>query len=334
VAVNRLTSFSMTDTNTPNSKSIEVMKREIASELALPAKFELARPIDPTRSVMTGSGDSYVAASIASYLSNCRVICCYPSTLTLNPNILRDRDLYIISVSGRTAHNIAAAKLAKQSNIKTIAITANPQSELAKNCDRIIRIDYTKSGALTSGTVSFLSSVLTCISLTTEVMYNTRDLLSAFKIANIMVDDLLKKIPDALSSVLFLADGLLYPVACYGSLKINEVLGIRSFPYSLEEYCHAPLFSIKKDDSVVIFNSSEGHATNAKTVSKFTEKLEGLNYSFFSLDFPVSSSLAVLFQSIFLVQLLALKMAERNGMTDCFFVQSRDLMEISSGYIY
>jgi glucosamine--fructose-6-phosphate aminotransferase (isomerizing) len=247
---------------------------------------------------------------------------------------LSNRDLYIISISGRTAHNIAAARLAKQSNIKTIAITADPQSELAKNCDRIIRINYRKSGVLTSGTVSFLSSVLTCISLTTKVIYNTKKLRSAFEIANSMVDDLLKKIPITLSSILFLADGLLYPVACYGSLKMNEVLGIRSFPYSLEEYCHAPLFSIKKDDSVVILNSSEVHDTNAKTVSKFTEKLDRLNYSFFSLDFPVSSSIAGLFQSIFLVQLLALKTAERNGMTDCFFVRSRDLMEISSGYIY
>src|SRR5919108_6673968 len=169
---------------------------------------------------MTGSGDSYVAASIASYLSNCRIICCYPSTLTLNPGILSDRDLYIISISGRTAQNIAAAKLARQSHIKTIAITANPQSELAKNCDRIIRINYRKSGVLTSGTVSFLSSVLACISLTTKIIYNTKNLRSAFEIANNMVDDLLMEIPytlSSMSSILFLADGLLYPVACYGS---------------------------------------------------------------------------------------------------------------------
>jgi fructoselysine-6-P-deglycase FrlB-like protein len=166
------------------------------------------------------------------------------------------------------------------------------------------------------------------------VTYNKKNLRRAFETANIMVDNLLKKIPDTLSSILFLADGLLYPVACYGSLKVNEVLGIRSFPYSLEEYCHAPLFSIKKEDSVIILNNSESHNTSAKTVSKFTEKLDRLNYSSISLDFPMSSSLAGLFQSIFLVQLLALKMAERNGLTDCFFVQALDLMEISSEYIY
>ena len=81
-------------------------------------------------------------------------------------------------------------------------------------------------------------------------------------------------------------------------------------------------------------NNSESRGASAKTVSKFTEKLDRLNYSSISLDFPMSSSLAGLFQSIFLVQLLALKMAERNGLTDCFFVQALDLMEISSEYIY
>ena len=310
------------------------MKHEIESELALTARFELDERIDPTRCVMTGSGDSYVAASIASYLSYYKIMCCYPSALTLNPNILVDKDLYIISISGRTAHNIAAAKLARRSNVKTIAITADPQGELAKNCDRIIRINYRKPRVLTSGTASFLSSVLTCISLTTKVMYNKKNLRRAFETANSMIDNLLKKIPDTLSSILFLADGLLYPVACYGSLKVNEVLGIRSFPYSLEEYCHAPLFSIKKEDSVIILNNSESRGASAKTVSKFTEKLDRLNYSSISLDFSMSSSLSGLFQSIFLVQLLALKMAERNDLTDCFFVQALDLMEISSEYIY
>jgi fructoselysine-6-P-deglycase FrlB-like protein len=131
-----------------------------------------------------------------------------------------------------------------------------------------------------------------------------------------------------------LADGLLYPVACYASLKLNEVLGIRSYPYSLEEYCHAPLFSIKKDDMVIILSGSENRVTQSKIIRHFVEKLGGLNYSLSSLDFPGPSCLDCLFQAVFSVQLLSLKMAEKNGLVDCFFVQSRDLLEISSGCIY
>jgi fructoselysine-6-P-deglycase FrlB-like protein len=326
--------LTMTNPSMSALKSIEAMKRDIESQWAFPPKLVLAEQIDPARCVLTGSGDSYVAASIACYLSKYRIICCYPSALILNPDILRGRDLYIISVSGRTAQNIAAAKLAKTNNTKTIAITADPESDLAKNCDRIMRLKYRKLGVLTSGTISFLSSVLMCLSLSTEIVYDTKDLRSSFEIANSRVDDLLKKIPRSLSSVLFLADGLLYPVACYGSLKMNEVLGIRSFPYSVEEYCHAPLFSLKKNDSIVILNSPDGHDTQTKIVNKLVEGVGKLNYSLFSLEFPGPSSLDCLFQAIFFVQLLAVRIAEKNGMVDCFFVRNRDFLEISSECIY
>jgi hypothetical protein len=59
-----------------------------------------------------------------------------------------------------------------------------------------------------------------------------------------------------------------------------------------------------------------------------------LDYSLSSLDFPGPSYLDCLFQAIFSAQLLSLKMAEKNGLVDCFFVQSRDLLEISSDCIY
>lgn len=316
-------------------RSIESLRLEVASQLTILSELQLPRPINPRNCVMTGSGDSFIAALIATYLSNYRIICCYPSSIILNPGILNCRDLYIISISGYTAHNIVAAKLARQKNIKTTAITANPQSELAKSCDRIIRIKYKGSGALTSGMISFLCSVLICLALITKVTCNPKDLRRSFEIANSKVDILLDKIPDRSLSILFLADGLLYPVAHYGSLKMNEVLGVRSFPYSLQEYCHAPLFSLKKNDTVIILNGTEArNAHTTKTRNKLFEKLSRLNYSVFSLNFSGSSSVSCLLQSIFAVQLLALKKAEKNGMTDCFFVQNRELLDTSSACIY
>ena len=323
----------MTNPHIPTLRSIEAMKREIESQLTLLDDMELPGQVNVSKCTMTGSGDSYVAASIASYLSNCRIKCCYPSTLIFNPEILIDRELYIISISGRTAQNIVAAKLAKKNNIKTIAITADPESELGRICDGIVRIKYSKDGTLTSGTLSFISSMLTCLSLTANIRYNTKDLRFAFEIANNRIDDLLKKIPNSTSSILFLADGLLYPVACYASLKLNEVLGIRSYPYSLEEYCHAPLFSIKKDDKIIILKGYENNIGQSMIIN-FERKLEGLNYSLSSLDFPGPSYLECLFQAIFSVQLLSLNMAQKNGLVDCFFVQNHDLLGVSSSCIY
>lgn len=112
----------MANPNIPTLRSIEAMKREIESQLMLLDDLELAGQVDVSRCTMTGSGDSYVAASIASYLSNCRIKCCYPSTLIFNPEILIDRELYIISISGRTAQNILAAKLAKKTIPKQLPL--------------------------------------------------------------------------------------------------------------------------------------------------------------------------------------------------------------------
>jgi fructoselysine-6-P-deglycase FrlB-like protein len=324
----------MANSNMPNLSSIDVMKREIESQLMLPDNLELTRQVDLSRCVMTGSGDSYIVAEIASYLSKYEITCCYPSTLILNPEILDDKELYIISVSGRTAHNIAAAKVAKKNYIKTTAITANPESELGRICDGIVRIKYSTRRALTSGTASFFLSMLTCLSLMNKIKYNRKDLEFAFEIANNRTDDLLIEIPNTTSSILFLADGVLYPVACYASLKLNEVLGIRSYPYSLEEYCHAPLFSIKKDDKIIILDGYENNFSQSKIIKNFVKKLKGLNYSLSSLDFPGPTYLDCLFQAIFSVQLLSLKTAQKNGLVDCFFVENQDLLGVSSGCIY
>ena len=111
--------------------------------------------------------------------------------------------------------------------------------------------------------------------------------------ANRKVDALMDKISDKSLSILFLADGLLYPVAHYGSLKMNEVLGIRSFHYSLQEYCHAPLFGLKKNDTVIILNDTEGRNGHAaKSRNKLFENLSRLNYSVL-LNFSGSSPIIV-----------------------------------------
>ncbi|MDF3032736.1 MAG: putative phosphosugar isomerase [Nitrososphaeraceae archaeon] len=317
--------------NMSQPKSVEAMEHEIDSQSTLLLKLELPERVDPTKCVMTGSGDSYVAASIASYLSNRRTVCCFPSELILNNDILEGKELYVVSISGRTAQNIAAAKAAKKRNIKTTAITANSYSELARLCDRVVRVDYSDSGVPTSGSISFLSTLLACVSLVTRITVSPKDLQGALEVAKTTVNSILDQISDTPSSILYLAEGPLYPIAWYGSLKMNEVLGVRSFPYSTQEYCHAPLFSIKKDDTIIILNEICSEATPE---NEFLQKLRKLNFPVLSLNLPVSPGISCLLQAVFSVQLLALRKAKKKGMTDCFFAQSRDLLNASSACIY
>src|ERR671911_13220 len=199
-------------------------------------------------------------------------------------------------------------KQQKKRNNKTPAKTANSYSELARLCDRVVRLDYSDSGVPTSGSISFLSTLLACVSLVTRIIVSPKDLQGALEVAKTTVNSILDQISDTPSSILYLAEGPLYPIAWYGSLKMNEVLGVRSFPYSIQEYCHAPLFSIKKDDTIIILNEIYSEATPE---NEFLQKLRKLNFPVLSLDLPVSPGISSLLQAVFSVQLLALRKAKK-----------------------
>jgi fructoselysine-6-P-deglycase FrlB-like protein len=313
-------------------RSIQAFEREIESQYKF-VEHQLLERVDPAKSVMTGSGDSYIAARIASYLSSRRTICCFPRELVLNPHILDGKELFIASVSGRTTHSIAAAKAARKRNVKTTAVTANPNSELARLCDRVIRINYRAPDVLTSGSVGFLLTMLACTSLVTGISVSQKDMRCAHRIADMKINKLIDSIPDRPSSIVYLGDGILYPIASYGSLKMNEVLGVKSFPYSVEEYCHAPLFSIKKNDAIIIL-VGDGDKKDLMSAMQISQRLRKLDYAVSSLDFSNQSIIKCLLQAVISLQLLALRMAKRRRMMDCFFVLNRELLEISSTCIY
>jgi hypothetical protein len=93
------------------------------------------------------------------------------------------------------------------------------------------------------------------------------------------------------------------------------------------------LFSIKKDDAIIILARTK----NKKSVASGNEiikKLEKSNFSVFLLDLSQSSAVGTLLRAIFSVQLLAIRKAKKMGMTECFFVQNQDLLNISSACIY
>ena len=314
--------------------SIEAMNLEIQYQVKELDRLKLAKQIDYQQCVMTGSGDSYVATSIASYASSYKALACRPVEIILNPNILAGRELYIVSVSGNTAYNILAAKVAKQRKVKTTAITANPKSDLAKTCDEVIQMQFKNTHSLTSGTLSFLCTMLVCLSLVGKVHLDFRDIKRLFAKASKDVDMLLSKIPENLSSLLFLGDAMLFPVACYGALKINEVLGYKSLAYSVEDFCHAPLFSINKSDLIVILESLDLHRARINIGKKLIQKLNELYIPAFYVDCSGPSSTFDLLRGVFFVQLLAVKKALINGITECYFVENKALLKASSELIY
>lgn len=297
--------------------SIDAMQTEIRYQIRDLPRLKL--PSTNKNCLFVGSGDSYAAALAAQYLSNGRALCCHPMDVVLNPSIVNGHDVYIVSISGNTKANILAAQAARKHGTQTTAITTKPASRLASVCDQVIELKYRSSGITTSGTISFTSSLLACASLVTKIQ--TLSLEKIYRQAEKQGIRIAGKIDK--NSYVMLGNGLLYPAALYGSLKFNEVFGARAIPYPLEEFCHSPLFSIKKSDQVIVIGADYG-------LDKRLNK-EGFSSAHVSLH---GANIDLLLQSIFFMQLLVLKIARRRGLADCYFLSNKKLLKMSSDFIY
>jgi fructoselysine-6-P-deglycase FrlB-like protein len=312
-------------------RSIEAMETEIGYQLADLEKLELPR--SQTRfddCVITGSGDSYVASLVAKYVSGHHVVCCHPMDIVFNPAIVRNRKVYLVSTSGRTRATICAAKVAKKNALRTTAVTTRPDSPLAKCSDDIISIRYSSTNIPTSGTIGFTASMLYCLSLVSKADYisNVKNIYEE----SIVPADLLSnyKLKSSTSHI-FLGNDIFFPVALYGSLKMNEVFGVRSFAYSLDEFCHSPIFSIKKKDRIIIVGS---HTRDLNVSERITNQLSEINILTFYVDCRNRSKVESLLKSIFFLQLYVVKLAVKNRLKDCNFLKNQRLLSLSSQLIY
>jgi fructoselysine-6-P-deglycase FrlB-like protein len=297
--------------------AIEAMQAEIEWQVQDLQKQNLPQP--DRNCLFVGSGDSYVAGLAAQYFSGSRAVCCYPVDLIQNPSMADGRNVHVVSISGSTKANILAAKVAKSKGARTTAITARPANPLAIACDRTIELKYKSTGVATAGTASFTSSMLVCISLVEKI--RLPDLGRIYGQAASQAENAARKINKA--NYFILGDGVLYPIAVYGTLKLNEVFGARAVAYPAEEFCHSPLFSVKKGDQVIVMGGGE----------QLSRRLVRERFSSVHVDFK-SSGIGLLMQSTFFMQLLVLKLAQRRGLSSCYYLKNKKLLRASSDFIY
>ena len=246
--------------------SIELMKKEIEHQVEeIEYQVEklkistLEKNKNPSEFLFVGSGDSFVSGLIASYESNFNCLCIDPAEIIINPTLSKNKTVCFISISGKTKANILAAKKVKKYCKETIAITANPTSDLAKNCKKVIHLDYQKPSLPTAGTLGFMLTTMTALALVKKSnrMINTKKVYEkAEELSNDIIDKIKKYFSFSIDqSIFFLGSSTLFPISCYGSLKINEVLGLKSAAFSIEYFCHSPLFSLRDNDILLIFSS-------------------------------------------------------------------------------
>lgn len=293
--------------------TIDALANDISLQLDYLEKFKPQRIVK--NAVFVGSGDSLCAAMLAEAFSNYHSRAFDPLELANNKAISNKKHAYFVSISGNTISNVIAAK---KIPYKT-AITKNLTGKLAKICKNIILLDYSDSGVLTSGSIGFLASALTCISLVQKFkIKNAKKLYkSAIKQSKIMPH----------KKVYLLGNQHTYPIAMYASAKLGEILGIDSHYERIEQFSHMGLFTARPGDTIIILEQKNKH--NSKLVLHL-KKLGLYVHQPSSVGDEISQ---VLFY-VFVVQLLSLNLARKKKITDCHFVSQKKFRAASSGMIY
>ena len=300
--------------------TIDAFEKEINLQVRLIDDFVPQKQLSSTaqrQSIFCGTGDSFVSAQLAEVFSDFRTRALDPLDLLKNKKLVKTKNLYLISISGNTISNVKLAKMTK----KTTSITANPQSKLARACKKLIILKYPNSGIFTAGSISFLASALTCISLVSQLkIRNASRLYDSAKTQGGKIN--LK------GKIFFLGNIHTYPVAMFGAAKIYEVGGLDAHYERIEQFSHMGLFSAKKGDTVILFE--EKNKYNSKLASHL--KKYGLHVVQFQPNTKNIQEIVLFF--IFVSEIIALNHAKKKNQKDCFFVTAKKLRKASSSMIY
>ncbi len=299
--------------------TIEAFEKDIEIQSDFLKSFIPQKPLSLKKqkdSFFSGSGDSLVSAILAESFSEGLVKSMDPLDLYKNKHLVKSKNVFFVSISGNTITNIKVAKISKTST----AITSKPNSRLAAASDRTILLTSPNHDVFTAGSISFLDSALTCISLVKPIKIpkNSKLFLKAKNDA----------IKSKVSKKIYILGNLhTFPLAMFCAAKFYEVMGYDAHYSRIEQFSHMELFSTKKGDTVIIFEEKNNHN---KQLSKNLKKI-GINVIHPNLP---SGKLSQVIYCTFFSQLLALNEAKKKRKKDCHFVTAKNIRNVSDKMIY
>ncbi|MFQ5572825.1 MAG: sugar isomerase [Nitrosopumilaceae archaeon] len=301
-------------------KTIEAFERDIILQTQFLQTFQPQHPLSDVfqkNTIFCGSGDSLAAAMLAEAYSDLKVRAADPLDLLKNKPITKKHNIFLISISGNTISNIKVAKLAR----KSIAITSNPKSRLANACSRTILLKFPNSDVFTGGSLSFLQSALTCISLVTNL-----SIPDGMKIFQKAIRET-RKIKFT-KKIFILGNLHTFPIAMYAAAKFYELLGLDAHFERIEQFSHMELFSTIKGDTVIIFEEKNPHNI------QLAKNLKRVGLKVFQPTLGTKNKIDQFLFFTFVSQLMPLFEAKRKKQKDCNFVTSKNLRNASNKMIY
>jgi fructoselysine-6-P-deglycase FrlB-like protein len=299
--------------------TIEAFEKDIELQSNFLKSFRVQKKLSSNQqknTIFSGSGDSLVSAMLAESFSNGLVTVMDPLDLFKNKHLIKSKHVYFVSISGNTITNIMVAKIAK----KTTAITSKPQSLLARASDMTILLNAPNNDVFTAGSISFLESALTCISLV-----NTVTIPKNSKLFSKAKTDA-KKV--TVSKRIFVLGNLFtFPLAMYCAAKFYELLGYDVHYCRIEQFSHMELFSVQKGDTVIIFEEENSHN------KQLVKNLKKIDINVIHPNVP-SEKLSQIIYCTFFSQLVTLFEAKKKNKKECHFVTAKKIRNISNQMIY
>lgn len=207
-----------------------------------------------TLPIILGCGDSLIAGKLVERLMAEKPLAINPYELLLTHKIDPRRSYIIVSISGRTRMNIRAASIIKKSHARLIVVTANPESELAKNSPEVLSLPYAAKWRV-PGTLSYVLSVAALFSLFGRQVRLAESSARWERFSKRAATAARKTRKSR--NLFFVGAGQSYATSLYAQAKVFESIGAKAHAQETEEFCHTHLFCLEKSrDTSVIFLKS------------------------------------------------------------------------------
>jgi fructoselysine-6-P-deglycase FrlB-like protein len=273
--------------------------------------------------ILVGAGDSYAAAMSGFFSSGGSCIALDPYHLASFPEISKGVDVFLISVSGRTASNLAAARKVRRMAGRTVAITSDERSKLAGLVDEVVRLPMTYAPR-TPGLLSYALSLLAVLKIVGSE--GKCDFDGVYRAAR--EDE--HGIGWGEGTTYFLGNSLAYPTAMYAAAKTYEFLGARAHPQLLEEFSHLELFSLEPTDLVNIFSAFDPLEASGRLARALARE----GYRSHLVPQWGTSTAEKLFHAVFATQLSVLRRAGESGLSRPSFLTAGQRLAVSDSMIY
>lgn len=318
----------------------EILNLILKNYIAADGYIILNAPTKVDKIVLVASGSSYhcarFAAEIFGVISEIEARAIYSSEFLLKKIVPHDKNvLYIfITQSGETTDTLSALNKAKDLGMKTMCITNKENSTAWITSDYRINCHAGEEKSIAS--TKALTAQMLCLYLLAIKYAQIKKLDVAKRIEHLKrlpeiitetlsLEDKIKPFARFLSKykdILITADGISYALAKEACLKIKETSYINVMSHILGEFMHGHLAVLNNKKSVLVYISGEELSYSAiKNIEKIkreynppiciigtsTDRIK----STFNIDLEVEDDILKMFSNLVIIQLLALKIAEK-----------------------